>query len=275
MANIIPMAGMGSRFADEGYILPKPLIPVSGLPMIVRAIRGMPESSKWIFIVRQEDIDDYNIDSIIKDEISNAIIVPVSESTEGQASTCMLAEPYLDQDESILISACDCSCLYEKKKYDKLVEDNDIDSIVWTFTMHETLRQNPSARGWCVLEEDGITIKDMSVKKPISSDPYNDHAVVATFFFRRAKDFFDAARLMIKQNYRIKNEFYVDAVPVFMKKLGKKSVIFDIEFYLDWGYPDALHKYHRLEYFFRYGNPSNILDEKKRALLKKYFLKSG
>lgn len=39
---VIPMAGAGSRFAQEGYDLPKPLIPVDGVPMIVRAVQTLP-----------------------------------------------------------------------------------------------------------------------------------------------------------------------------------------------------------------------------------------
>ncbi len=269
MANIIPMAGGGSRFEKAGYKLPKPLIPVSGLPMIINVIRGMPEADKWIFVVRQDHIDNYRIDALIKKEISDAIVVPVSGMTSGQASTCMMAEPYLEKDEEMLISACDNSCLYDKEKYNELKMDKGIDSIVWTFTKHDTLRENPNARGWCILEKDSITIRDMSVKTPVSSDPFNDHAVSSTFFFRHAKDFFDAVNLMVRENFRINNEFYVDAVPIFMKKLGKKSVIFDIEHYLDWGYPETLYDYQRLEYAVK--NGINALSGNKLALLKKYF----
>ena len=31
---VIPMAGEGSRFQDEGYQVPKPLIDIGGRPMI-------------------------------------------------------------------------------------------------------------------------------------------------------------------------------------------------------------------------------------------------
>ena len=31
---VIPMAGRGSRFAEAGYVMPKPLIDVFGHPMI-------------------------------------------------------------------------------------------------------------------------------------------------------------------------------------------------------------------------------------------------
>ena len=38
---VIPMAGRGSRFADVGYELPKPLLPVHGVPMIEVVVRNL------------------------------------------------------------------------------------------------------------------------------------------------------------------------------------------------------------------------------------------
>lgn len=278
MANIIPMAGQGSRFLKEGYMQPKPLIQVSGVPMIVKAIRDMPKSDKWIFIVRKEHIDDYNIDKIIKNEVPDAIIIPVEKTTEGQACTCMLAEPFLNPNESLFIAACDNGYLYDGEKYKRLCSRKGIDAVVWTFTRRETLRRNPKAWGWCVLEDDGITIKDVSVKLPVSEDPYNDHAVVATFFFKKAKDFMDAVNLMIKENYRINNEFYVDAVPIFLKKLGKKSAIFDVDLYIGWGTPSDLRDYETIENLMMKGMKQEAISEDNRMVLqlwKKYFDKTS
>jgi len=274
MANIIPMAGLGSRFSEQGYQLPKPLISVSGIPMIIKVIRDLPPADKWIFIVRQEHIDDYQIDKLIKTEIPNAIIIPVNKTTEGQACTCMLAEPYLDLEESIFITACDISFLYNKEKYNELINNSDIDSIVWTFTQRENLKRNPNAWGWYKLEEDNQTIKDISVKVPISDDPYNDHAVVATFYFKKAKDFINATNLMIQENYRINNEFYVDSLPKFMRMLGKKSVIFDVDLFICWGKPDELYDYQKMEYVVRNKISKGELSDEGMRLLplwKRYF----
>ncbi|MFN7812574.1 MAG: glycosyl transferase family 2, partial [Planctomycetia bacterium] len=38
---VVPMAGRGSRFATAGYTLPKPLIPVNGVPMIQLVIANL------------------------------------------------------------------------------------------------------------------------------------------------------------------------------------------------------------------------------------------
>lgn len=252
MANIIPMAGIGSRFAEAGYLLPKSLVSVSGKPMILNVIKSMPASDKWIFLVRKEHIDNYNINNLIKSKIPNAIIIPIEKTTEGQASTCMLAMPYCDSNEELFIAACDNSFVYDKEKYQKLKNNPEIDAIVWTFTKDELLINHPKSWGWVKLEDDGKTIADMSVKVPVSDNSYNDHAVVATFYFKRAQDFQDAYNLMVKENYRINNEFYVDSMPIFLKKLGKKSVIFDVDLYIGWGKPADLYQYDEKEYVYRY-----------------------
>ena len=38
------MAGEGKRFLDEGYIIPKPLIKINGIPMFVYAAKALPKA---------------------------------------------------------------------------------------------------------------------------------------------------------------------------------------------------------------------------------------
>ena len=60
--NLIPMAGEGQRFVEAGYSIPKPLIDVDGIPMVVRAANSLPDADHWIFICREEHIQDHGID---------------------------------------------------------------------------------------------------------------------------------------------------------------------------------------------------------------------
>lgn len=267
------MAGEGSRFAEAGYILPKALVSVSGKPMIVRVIEALPKSDKSIFIVRQEYIDNYQIDKLIKKYCKKAIVIPVSKTTEGQACTCMLAMPYLEPEDDMFIAACDNSFVYNHKLFDKLKKDVFVNSIIWTFTKNELLSEKPQAWGWVKLENDGVTIKGMSVKVPVSDTPFNDHAVVATFYFKRASEFKEAYDLMVKENYRVNNEFYVDSMPIFYKKLGLRSVIFDIDLYVGWGKPKDLYIYENKEYYYQYGWDTCNDDVTTQSLWKKYFKK--
>lgn len=267
MANVIPMSGSGSRFADAGYVLPKPLITVSGQPMIHRVIDAMPPAAKWIFVVRQEHIEKYAIDKVIKARLPEAIIVPEAKP-QGQATSCMLALPHIADGEDMFISACDNSFLYDRAKFAALQADRSYDAIYWTFTKNRLLSEKPEAWGWVKLEEDGRTVADMSVKVPVSATPENDHAVVATFWFRRAADFRRAYELMTAANYRINGEFYVDSMPIFLTQMAKRTAIFDVDLYVGWGKPADLHDYEAKEYRFRHNLP---VEDKDWDLWKKYF----
>lgn len=262
MINIIPMAGLGSRFAQEGYLLPKPLIPVSGKPMISQVISRLPKADRTIFIVRNEHLKAYAIESVIKKEDPTATIVSLHETTNGQATTCLLGLEGVLDDEEIFISACDNSFLFDEAKFAELKARPDVDCIVWTFTKDELLIAKPTAWGWVKLDNDKGTITDMSVKVPVSDDPFNDHAVVATFWFRKASDFKAAYAKMVEEDYRINGEFYVDSMPIFMKKIGKKSVIFPVDLYVSWGKPADLHLYDLREYEHSIGQDTNEIWER-------------
>jgi len=275
MINLIPMAGLGTRFSEEGYTLSKPLIPVSGKPMILNVIGDLPKADKWIFVIRQEHVD-YGVDDLIKKAVPEAIFIVVQETTEGQACTCLLAKEHLDSDEELFIAACDNGFLYDKEKFEELKKREDVDSIVWTLTQMDMLKNKPTAFGWYKLNEDKETIEDISIKVPVSSNPYNDHAVCATFWFKHAKDFVKAADNMIEQDYRINNEFYVDSIPKFLKQMKKKSIIFDVDLYVSWNKPEDLHVYELIEFVARYELiPPNFPEEAKKLmpLWEKYFEK--
>ena len=53
MVSLIPMAGLGSRFTQDGYRLPKPFIPILGMPMFMAALRSFPEAAKYVFLCRE------------------------------------------------------------------------------------------------------------------------------------------------------------------------------------------------------------------------------
>ena len=48
--NLIPIAGLGLRFKNKGYKIPKPLIPINGTPMFVSAARALPKADLYIFV---------------------------------------------------------------------------------------------------------------------------------------------------------------------------------------------------------------------------------
>lgn len=111
------MAGKGSRFlaaADSNpeYKKPKPLINVSGKPMIVWAIESLKgfkiDPSNLLFICLQEHENNFRICQSLKDLFGNNIkIILIDQITRGASETVLKAKEYINSDEDILISDSD------------------------------------------------------------------------------------------------------------------------------------------------------------------------
>ena len=99
------MAGEGSRFAREGYTFPKPLIDVNGKPMIQRVVENLGFDAKYIFLVRKEHLEKYQLETLLRAITANKCeIVIVDGLTDGAACTALLAKEYIDVDEDLLIA---------------------------------------------------------------------------------------------------------------------------------------------------------------------------
>lgn len=247
--NLFPLAGEGKRFKDEDYKTPKPLIKISGLPMIVQAARALPSSDQHIFVCRKEHLDNHDLGNILKKYFNKTKIIPVDYLTEGQASTCLLAEDYLDPDSPLNIGACDNSMVYEMSKYDEFCQDPNVDALIWTFRNNPTAWLNPEMYGWVRIDRDNYATQ-VSVKVPISNNPKRDHAIIGTFSFKKAKYFTENAHKMKKADRRINNEFYVDECMNFLIENGLKVKVLEVNHYICWGTPDDLRTFEYWQNFF-------------------------
>lgn len=241
------MAGEGKRFKDQGYKIPKPLILVSGNPMVIKAVDSLPKANKWIFVCRKEHIDDYGIDKVLKAYASNVAIIAVDKITEGQASTCLLAKNLINNSEELMIGACDNGMIWDKEEFDKLKKETDC--LVWTYRNNATVKRKSEAHGWVVVDNENNVLKT-SVKVPISDNPIKDHAIVGAFWFKKGSIFVEATENMIKKNDRINNEFYVDQCINYVISLGYRVKVFEVDKYICWGTPEDLKKFQYWEGFF-------------------------
>ena len=107
MINLITLAGDGTRFANEGYKLPKPLIPVNGLPMIFRAVDSLPKADKYVFVCKKEHVEKYNLDSVLSRAYPNVEIISIDKTTEGQACTAEIgiSGSSITEDDEIFLRA--------------------------------------------------------------------------------------------------------------------------------------------------------------------------
>lgn len=235
---VIPMAGQGQRFADADYALPKPLIPVAGIPMVVRVVRDLPDASRVVLLVRTEHIEKFSLDREIKKYLPNAILVPVERLTEGQACTVRLAADFLDPHAPVIVGACDNTHLYSSQALADKMARKDLSCLVWTYRGEPRVQIKPTSYGWVKTYKNGALVEKVSCKVPISHEPVKDHVVSGFFSFQSAQLMNDAIDKMVASNDRVNNEFYMDTVPNVLISDGHGVEVFEVEKYIGWGTPD-------------------------------------
>lgn len=246
---LIPLAGRGSRFVDEGYKDPKPLIEVSGKPMIIQAANSLPRSEKQIFVTLQDHLDKYSLNNTLKKEYPNSEIIPLNQVTEGQAITCSLGLQDVKTSDSLLIAATDNGMIFNHLDFEELIKNKGIDAIIFTFRKHISSKNNPHMYGWVDTDNQDNALS-VSVKKPISNDPYNDHAIVGTFWFREVSIFNQALEKLVDKCIRVNGEYYVDSIMQELIELKFNVKVFEIEDYICWGTPNDYRTFCYWQSFF-------------------------
>jgi NDP-sugar pyrophosphorylase family protein len=238
---ILPMAGKGERFSSRGYEQPKPLIPVNGYPMIISAVKSLPKFKDSRFICLEKHAEELIIDREIQKYYPNASVLTIDGVTEGQACTVHLATKNLD-DEPILISACDNGACYDEAKFLDLVNDETVDVIVWSFRNNQTSKINPDMYSWLDVDEND-SVWNVSCKKTPVGDPLKTHAIIGTFYYRRARDFNDGFEENRDRDIRTAGEFYVDDILNRNIEAGLNVKVFEVDNYVGWGTPDDYETY--------------------------------
>lgn len=218
---VIPMAGVGSRFADAGYIKPKPFIDVMGKSMIARVLENLYcENARYILIVRDEHIVRENeLVKQIKQEFNVAFHL-IDHLTEGAACTVLHARPLINNNDPMIIANSDQIVDITFQNYVDDCFDRDLDGSIMTF------RDPEKNIKWSFVKtnSEGI-VEEVREKEPIS-----DIATVGIYMFRRGHEFVNAAIDMIVKNDRVNNEYYVCPVYNYAIKNTNRIGIYNIPY---------------------------------------------
>lgn len=236
MVNLITIAGRGDRFLKGGYDTPKPLIKVNGNYMMFEAVKCLPKCDRFVFVCLKEHREKYNIDKIILNKYPNSKIVFIDKVTDGQACTAEIGiiEGGIDLNEPLLISSGDYGLDWDVHEYNSLISD----VIVWTTIHNKSFSIDPSSYSW--LDVDGDNLLKVYVKQKVFNDSYNNHAIVGTFYFKKAKYFLNGLNKIYDLNIKSNGEFYIDNV---INELNMGVKIFNVNEYHCWGTPKELKKY--------------------------------
>ena len=210
MQIIITMAGLGTRFRKAGYNCPKYMIEAKGRTLFEWSMDSLVDYnthvSKYVFVVRAEDdAGDFIREQCQKYGIQNIELVELDHMTDGQATTCMLAIPLCDLEESIMVYNIDTYVEPYEMKYEDISGDGHIpcfhaEGEHWSFAK---------------LDENG---KVVEVREKVR---ISDNCTLGAYYFSSAKLYKELYEEFYADDSRMeKNEKYIAPLYNFMIEKG-------------------------------------------------------
>lgn len=215
---VVPMAGRGQRFAEVGYSVPKPLIPVHGHPMtkvVIDNLRPM-RSHRFVFLILRDHAEKHGLDEMLRRWAPGCETRFVDKVTEGAACTVLLARDLIDNEHPLMIANCDQWVDIDINNYLEAADVPGVDGLIMT------MWADHHKWSYVRFDHDG-TISEVVEKQVVSNE-----ATVGIYNFRCGRDFVRAADAMIAKNLRVNNEFYV--APTYNELIaeGQKLAIFNV-----------------------------------------------
>ena len=237
--NIVTMAGKGSRFAEKGYLLPKPLIPVNKQKMFVEAFCSIPPATNNVFAISSSIKDE--VEKSIRDISSSSYsLICVEQVTGGQSMTAKLCIEQCMPNTQVTITSCDHAIIVDEKKLENVLAE-DVDIIVWGFKQYYSSLRNPKMYGWVSTDEQQNIVKAVTKTNP--SNVMEDYVITGTFTYRSPEILSKLIELQIKNKNLVNGEYYLDSTIAEAIKIGLRCKLLEVDNYICWGTPNELNAY--------------------------------
>jgi RpiB/LacA/LacB family sugar-phosphate isomerase len=193
---LVPIAGKGQRFVDDGFHMPKPLIMVDDKHIIDWSFLSINKDEyDMVFVVRKEHVYNFGMDTILRNKFGEDIkIVETDKITSGTVASCLLAKDFINNEQELVIYTLD---VHFQNKFSINDVDKDSDGFILTF------KANNPAYSYAELDDNGLVLR--TAEKEVISE----NAAVGIYYFKEGSIFVKYAEKMIDKNLRTNNEFYV------------------------------------------------------------------
>lgn len=235
---IMPMGGAGSRFYKNGYMVPKPLIEIEGRPFFYWATRSIEKFVKLediTFVVLQDHVNRFSLDSLIKKYFPSANIVVIPEVTSGPVFTCLEGIKNITDDKPIIFN--DCDHMFKSEALYDLMNSTD-DCIAGALV---TFESNLPHFSYVNYDDDGNIIGTIE-KKVVSN-----HAICGAYYYQSVALFKEVAEEYIR-NCPYK-ETFLSGMYNIMCERGMKIKDYLLDFHVEFGTPEEYENAKGSSYF--------------------------
>jgi len=257
MQLIIPMSGIGKRFKNAGYELPKPFIQISGKPIVEHVVEMFPGVEDILFIVNKKHFNDseLNLMSQLLRIAPKAEIAVIDNHKFGPAWAIKQAKECIKLDVPVVVNYCDFACIWNFPSFSEKIHSG-IDGLIATYSGFHPHMLRSAKYAYLKLDE-FENVVDIQEKQPFTSEPMSEPASSGTYGFGTGKILLDAVDAQIANDDSYNNEFYSSLTFKNMISSGKMVRKFEIDKFIQWGTPEDFEDFKRQKDFFTFISAQN------------------
>lgn len=196
---LIPMAGGDKLFREAGFPFAKPMAEIAGRALVEHAFDGLSDipDARFIFIIRKQDDQRFYLRDVLGLMAPGCVVISAEGETAGAACTALLGIDHLLGDDELLIANGDQVLKADLAAIIDEFRDRDLDGGTITF-------DSVHPRWSFVKTDDSGFVIEAAEKRPISRN-----ATAGVYYFRRSKDFVDAAQASILKGASVNGLYFV------------------------------------------------------------------
>ncbi len=239
MQVLIPMSGQGTRYRKLGYLQPKPLIPVSGRPMIERLLEKFP--MEWpVTFVMAENHRESELPAVLKKlrPESQLLYVPVHDKGPGFA-----IEQALDKLHShlpVLISYCDYGFKWDPWDFLNFVTKSQCHAALISYRGFHAHYLSPMTYAYSRVVGDRVV--EIKEKGSFTDNRENEFASSGAYYFDSVKTLTQAIKEQMNLNLSFNGETYTSLTIEALLRTKKDAHVraYEIPAFYQWGTPEDL-----------------------------------
>ncbi len=236
MQVVITMAGLGQRFKDQNFVVPKPFIRIKDRCVIEYLVDQFPNSWKLFFVINEE-LDSQYID-ILQRKYPQGKIVKTKYSTRGPIDTVLAAIPFLDENQPTVVTYCDYTFKWSAENFERAVKEAEADAAIVGYTGFHPTFLGPNS--YCHYVVNGPWVLELQEKKLYTGKLESEWTSCGLYYFRSAKFLNHCLQEQLRQNLNYNGkEFYVSlAVQAVINQNAQTKVLnYPIDHFTQLGTP--------------------------------------
>lgn len=242
------MAGAGTRFAQAGYTLPKPLIEVDGMPMIEHVVNLFPGETDFLFICNNIHLENSHLGETLRRIAPQGKIAGIDPHKQGPVfSVCSFLD--LVSDGEVIVNYCDFGTYWDYAAFLNHTRDRDADGAIPCYRGFHPHMLNPT--NYAFILEDRQWMIAIREKEPFTNDRMSEFASNGTYYFKNGGSVKKYFPRLIERGLQAHGEYYVSLVYNLLAEEGLRISTYEIQHMLQWGAPQDLEEYNAWSNYFR------------------------